>query len=230
MQVKVVWHHGGAQDPDAYVEHFLVPQHLGGRHKPGQHGREAGLGEEQLQREARSDGENQRDHQRLHVAKPFVLQVEHREHVQRCDQAAPHQRNAEKQLQRDGRADDLRQIAGGNGQLAQHPEEPHHRPGVMVPAGLRQVAPGGHAQLDAQVLEQDRHEVGQQDDEQERIAKLRAPRQVGGPIPRVHVAHCHQKARPGKRPHLLPERQIPRHRDGAVHLGQADRRRLAPPR
>ena len=34
----------------------------------------------------------------------------------------------------------------------------------MIAAGLGQIAAGGDAELDAQVLEQDRHQVGDHDD------------------------------------------------------------------
>ncbi len=68
----------------------------------------------------------------------------------------------------------------------------------MIPTGLCQVASGGDAQLDAQMLKQDRHEIGKHDNGQERITELRAARQVGRPIAGVHVTYGHQKTRAGK--------------------------------
>jgi hypothetical protein len=72
----------------------------------------------------RSDGHDQGDYQSLDVTKTFGLQVQHGEHVRRRDDAAPHQRNAKKQLQSDGRADNFGQITGGNGNFAKNPEKP----------------------------------------------------------------------------------------------------------
>ena len=68
----------------------------------------------------------------------------------------------------------------------------------MIATGLGQVAASGNAQLDTQVLEQDRHEVRNHDDRKERVAKLRAARQVGRPVARIHVADRDQKSRAGE--------------------------------
>ena len=65
---------------------------------------------------------------------------------------------------RDGGADDFGEIARGNGQFAEDPEEPDGGRGVVIAAGLREIAPGGDAELHAQMLEQNRHEVRDQDD------------------------------------------------------------------
>ena len=99
----------------------------------------------------------------------------------------------------------------------------------MVAAGLGEIAPGGYPQFDAQVLEQNGHEVGQQDDGEEGVTELRPARQVGGPVPRVHVTHGHQKARPGEDPHFFPEGQMAGHSDRAMDFRQAHSRTLLPP-
>ena len=158
-----------------------------------------------------------------------MLEQQHDHDVKRRDDAPPDERDAEEQLQPNGRPDHLRQVAGGNRQLTENPEEIHRRPRVMVATGLGEVAARGHPELDAQVLEDDRHHVRDHDDGQQRVAELRAAREVGRPVARVHVAHRHQEARPGKREDLAPERGPGRHRDGPVHLRQALRRPPALP-
>ena len=93
------------------------------------------------------------------VTEAFALQKQHREHVRRRDDATPDERNSEEQLQRNGRADDFGQIARRDGDFAKDPQKPDGRRRVMVTAGLCQVASRGDAELDGQMLEQNRHEI-----------------------------------------------------------------------
>ncbi len=65
----------------------------------------------------RQDGADERDHQRLDVAESPALQQQNQQHVQAGDEHAVEERNVEEQFQRDGRANYLGQIAGGNGDL-----------------------------------------------------------------------------------------------------------------
>ncbi len=64
----------------------------------------------------------------------------------------------------------------------------------MIATSLREIAARGDAELDAQMLKQDRHEIGEHDDKQKRVAKLGAARQVGCPISGVHVTDRDKKA------------------------------------
>ena len=123
---------------------------------PGKLGRE----KKSFHQEGNADGGNKRHDEGLDVSETLVLQEQHDQHIQSGDQAAPHERNAEEQLQPDGRTHHFRQVARGDGQFAQHPQEPHGWRGIMGAAGLRKITTGDHAQLDAQVLKQNRHEVG----------------------------------------------------------------------
>ncbi len=101
--------------------------------------------------------------------------------------------------------------------------------GVMVAAGLRQIASGGDAELDAQMLEQNRHEIGNHDDGQQRVAELRAAGKVGRPVAGIHVADGDEKAGAGKRQQLPPERGRCRDHDAAVNFRQRGlSRRFAP--
>ena len=102
-------------------------------------------------------------------------------------------------LQRDRGADHFREVAGGDGDFAEDPErECEVRRRVMIAAGLREVAAGGDAELGGERLEQDRHEVGDQNDAEQRVAELRAAAEVGGPVAGVHVADGDEVAGPGK--------------------------------
>ena len=92
-------------------------------HDPGK-GR---MREDDLRGEAETDGRDQGDDECLEAAKSLLLQREDQQHVQRRERHAPDQRDAEQQLQRDGGADDLGQVAGGDGDFAEHPERERHR-------------------------------------------------------------------------------------------------------
>ena len=145
------------------------------------------------------------------------------QHVERREADAPDQRQAEEQVERDGRADDLGQIARRDRDLAEDPQHDRDRLRVAVAAGLREVASAGDAEAHGERLQQDRHQVRDQDDAEQRVAVARAAGEVGRPVARVHVADRHQIARAGKRKQLPPETGVLRDGDRAVDLPQARR-------
>ena len=92
----------------------------------------------------------------------------------------------------------------------------------MIAACLCEVAPRGDTELDAQVLEQDRHQIGDHDDGQQRIAKPGATGQIRGPIARVHVSHCDQKSGAGECRQFPPERRRARDDNASVDFRERD--------
>ena len=140
VQIQVVGHHGRAQDAERDVEHRRVRQDLGARHEAQRHGRRVGLRQPDLDGEAAGDGHDERDDERLDVAESLVLQEQDHHHVERGQTYAPHERQSEEQVERDGGADHLGQVARGNRDLAQDPQADGDGPRVAVAAGLRQVA------------------------------------------------------------------------------------------
>ena len=181
-----------------------------------------------LEEKAQAHDHHERDDQRFEQPEALVLQVQDQEHIERRDEHAPGQRNVEEQIERDGGADHLGEVAGRDGDLAQHPQRERHGLRIVIAAGLRQVAPGDDAQLGGEPLQQDRHQVGDEDDAEERVPELRPARQVGGPVAGVHVAHRDQIARAGKGEELAPPRQA-MDGDRAMDLGQRRRQPRAPP-
>ena len=179
-----------------------------------------GFGEEQLGHKTGADGGDQRDDQGFHRAEPAVLQQQNNHHIEHRDDAAPDQGDPEEELEGDGGADHLGEVAGRNGQLAEHPQAHAHGFGMPFPAGLGQVAPGGHPQFDAQMLEQDGDQVGDEDHRQERITEPRPAAEVRRPVARVHVPHRDQEARAGEREQLSPGRDAPGDGHGAEDLGK----------
>ncbi len=103
---------------------------------------------------------------------------------------------AKQQLQGDGGADHLGEVAGDDRKLAEKPQGEGHRRGIMVAAGLREIPTGRDAESNGKRLQQDRHEVGKQNDEQQSVAERRAAGDVGRPVARIHVADGDQIARP----------------------------------
>src|SRR5205807_25060 len=123
VQVKIMGHHGRAKNADADVKHFLICDDAWIGNKPQEDAGRAGLGKDQFSGKTTSDGGDKSDHNSLDITKAFGLQIQHQEHIGRGNDATPHQRNSQEKLQSDGRADNLRQIAGSDGELAKSPEK-----------------------------------------------------------------------------------------------------------
>ena len=77
---------------------------------------------------------------------------------------------------------------------------------VIVAARLRQVAARRHAEPHAQRLQQDRHQIRNQDDAEQRVAELRSAGDVGRPIAGIHVADRDKIAGTQKGEESLPRR------------------------
>ena len=131
-------------------------------------------------------------------------------------------REAEEEVEGDGGADDLGEVAGGDGELADEPEGDGDRARVVVAAGLGEVASAGDAEAGGEGLEQDRHEVADHDDAEEGVAVAGAAGEVGGPVAGVHVADGDEVARAGEGEELAPEAGVVGDGDGAVDFGEGD--------
>ena len=134
-----------------------------------------------------------------------MLHVEHEQNVERGQADAPEEREAEQELQGDRRAKHLGQVAGGDGDFAKDPQDQRRPARVRVAARLREVAAAGDAEARGERLQQDGHQVRQQDHAEQRVAEPSSAGDVGGPVARVHVAHGHEVAGPGEGRHLSPE-------------------------
>ena len=212
-------HHGRAQDADRDVQFVGILENRRARQKTRQHSARVRLGNQNLEQEATRDRRDERNHQRFEQAKSLVLHVQHDQYVEGGNDDAPWQRNAEQQVQRDRRADDFGEVAGGDRDFADHPQKERHRLGVVIAARLREIAAGYDAKLRGQALQQNRHQIGQQDDRQQRVAEARAASKVGRPIAGIHISDGDEVARPRERECFLPPRAgFDRH--GAVHFGE----------
>src|SRR6185295_14084814 len=113
--------------------------------EPGHHRRQRRPGEPQLDGERSGDQENEADDEGFDVAEAVVLEVQDDEDVERGEDDAPDEGEAEEQVEGDGGADDFGEVAGGDGDLAEQPEHDGGGPGVGVAAGLGEVASAGDA-------------------------------------------------------------------------------------
>src|SRR2546429_831316 len=137
MKVKIVRHDRGAKDADGDVEHFAVAKYFRAREKPDSSFVPKWMSEEDLIREARGDGANQRNDESLYEAEPAALQGKNEENVESGEEHARQEGQAEEQLQGDGRAQNFGEIAGGNGQFANHPKNQRGASRIVLAASLR---------------------------------------------------------------------------------------------
>jgi hypothetical protein len=173
------------------------------RHEVRDDGRQIGMREQHLHREAPADRDDEREDERLEPADAEVREREQGQHVERGDGDAREERKAEQELESDRRPDDLGQVAGDDRELAQDPQWPHEHARIEVATGLREVAAGHDAEAGGQRLEQHRHEAAHDQHPDELVAEPGAAREVGGPVARIHVAHAHEIGRAGEREHAL---------------------------
>ena len=222
-------HHRRADDAEREIEHVGILDDLDGRREAADHLAPIGIGHGDLNAEADGDDQEQRHHERLDITEAELLHPQDQKHVERGEQHADLERNAEQEIEPDRRADHLGQIGGADGELGERPERNGDIAREGVAAGLRQVAARGDAEPDAERLQHDRHQVRQQRDGQQRVAELRAAGERGRPVAGVHVADGDQIAGAEKCQQLPPQRAGGARPDRAEHFGERGRAAWAPP-
>ena len=111
----------------------------------------------------------------------------------------PHSRGKpNKSFKRDDRAQDLRQVGRGDGDLGQHPEHRLTRGEYSARHACARSCPVTTPSRAARVCKSTaiRFDISKHPDQ--RIAEPRAPFQVRRPVARVHVTDAHQVGRPQK--------------------------------
>ena len=180
-------HHRGADDTQRDKEHARACQYFRGRHEAFDEISHDRLREEKLDADTGRNRQHKHGHQRFQPAVAEARQRQQHQHVECRNDGAKEERDAKEDLQRDGRAEELRQVHRDDAQLGGHPEELAHGRRITLPAGLREIKAGRDIETHAKMLEQNRHQVRQQDDPEERVTELRATGEVSGPVTWIHI-------------------------------------------
>ena len=99
VQIEIMRHHRGADDADGDVEHLGIGDDLGATaQSPSSTAATGGAARSDLDPEADRDHDQQRDDEGFEKAKALVHQQQQQEGVERGDQRAADQGNAEQQL------------------------------------------------------------------------------------------------------------------------------------
>src|SRR5690349_24601611 len=122
MQIKIVRHDRGAKDADGDVKRFAIAKDFGARKEADSGFAPQRMSEKDFVGETRGDGGNQSDDKRFHEREAAALQRKDEENVESSDENAGKKGQADKQVQRDGGAQDLREVAGGDGDFADAPK------------------------------------------------------------------------------------------------------------
>ena len=204
VQVEIVRHHRCAKDAHGEIQHLRIAHDLHRRREAEDDLAPVGIGQRHLHTEAHGDNQQGRYHEGFDPAEANVLQIKDEEHVERRDEHADLERNAEQQVEADRRADHFGEVGGADGDLGQQPKHVADRLGERVAARLGKVASRGEAETGAQRLQQDRHDVRHQGDAQQRVAELRASGERGCPVAGVHIADGNEVARSEEREETAP--------------------------
>ncbi len=168
VQIEIVRHEGGADDADGDVEHGRIGA-ICDDARTWRAGScpAADAANEDLDGEATEDDDQQRDDGRLRdIETPCSSNSSTRKassvSARRRDRGMPNSSCSAIAVPITSA-----KVAGDDRQFAGDPEHEIDRAWVIGAAGLGEVAAGGDAQPRRQRLQQDRHQVGQHDDEQQ---------------------------------------------------------------
>ena len=178
---------------------LLVPAKPGGEEVLGDFAA-VGVGVEELVDEGGDDDADQDRDPGLEAAEAVLLQGEDREGAGAGDDPGGEERDPEQQVEAEGGADDLGDVAGHRDDLRLQPEADRGAGAEALAAELGEVAAGGDAELGRLRLDQHRDEVGGQDDPEQQVAELGAAGDVGGEVAGVDVGDRGDEGRPEERP------------------------------
>ena len=181
-------HHRGADNADRQIQHRRVLHDLDRRREAADHLVPFRIGHRDLNAERNGDDAEHDDDEGLDIAEAELLHPQDQKHVERGEDHADLERNSEQQIEPDRGADHFGQVGGADRKLGERPERPGDEARERIAAGLRQIAPRGDAEPGAQRLQDDRHDVGDERYEQQRVAEFRAAGERGRPIAGVHIA------------------------------------------
>jgi len=101
-------------------------------------------------------------------------------------------------LQANGSAQYFGKIARHDREFAKKPKNKRNRARILVAAGLRQIAAADNAQARTEGLQEQRHQVGNNEHPEQAIAKFCAAFEISCPVAGVHIADADQIRRAGE--------------------------------
>ena len=182
MEIEIVRHDGGAEDPHGDEQHLLVGDDLARGNEAAQQGCNVGLRQPHLDAEAHKISARKVMTKASIQRKPRLLHPQDEKDVERGDDDADRQRDAEKQLQADGGADDLGKVGGDDRALGEDPETERNRTRKAEAAGLGKIEPGPEPEPGTERLQENRHDVRDQGDGEQLVAEGRAAGERGRPV------------------------------------------------
>ncbi len=206
MQIQIVRHHRRAENAEREIEHLRIAHNFGGRRKAPNNATPIGIGHRNLDGEADSNHAQQSDDKGFDPAKAEVLHPQHEKHIERGQDHADLERDAEQEIETDSRTNYFCEIGRADRDFRQQPQWRRHGTRKCIAARLCQIPAGRDAKPRAQRLQHDRHDVRHQRDGEQRVAELRAARERSSPVAGVHVTDGDEVPWAEERHQALPER------------------------
>ena len=145
MQIEVVGHHRGPENPGRQKQLLPVPEARGLGNESQAHLAPIGLEQQHLDCETAAYQCHQGDHKSLKATDPEALQRQQQQGVSGREPHPPEQGEAKEQLKGDGAAHQLGQVAGNDAHLGQQPQGNSAEPRQKLAAGLGQIESRGDA-------------------------------------------------------------------------------------
>jgi hypothetical protein len=114
----------------------------------------------------------------------------------------------------------LGDVGGDDGDFGEEPQNQGDGFREGVAAGLRQVSARGDGEAGAERLQDDRHDVGHQRDDEQRVAELGAAGDRGGPVAGIHVADRDEVAGADESHGAPPHRGVGADGNAAVNIAE----------
>src|ERR1700733_3292691 len=220
VQIQIVRHDGGADDADGHVEHACLAKVRRQKCLAQLEEMRARLGKnEYLDEIACADGRDQQQDHCFDCAHAKALQSKKQKYVKAGDDDRPEQWNVEEEVEGNGTAEDLGEIAGADGDFAHQPVGPARPRRVPVAAALGKVFAGDDAEARGNHLHKDGHQAGEADDPQQTVLELSAALEIGAPVAGIHVADADEDGGADEGAPLLPKAGLMmRNFDGTVYV------------
>jgi hypothetical protein len=181
------------------------------------------VGKGQLHEVAGADHAHERRDDCLERPEAVPLQPQDQERRDPRHDRGGEERPAEQEMEAEGRAEELGEVGRHRDRLGLDPQPDRRASREPLAADLGQVAAGGDPELRRERLDQHRHQVRGEDHPAERVAELRAARDVRREVARVDVRDARDEGRPEERQDPPAPRVASQRILGRPHIAGGDR-------